>query len=454
MFRRLWSKDKGNVTIYPARRGSLWVVVLLVMIGVVFPARVWLAALVGYVLLFATAYYWAWALAQRVTWRRELRRGVLVVGDTLVERFEVANEAWVPLLWAEIADHSDVPGYSAARVEAVDGGGHKQWETEGTCQTRGVFHLGPWEVTSGDPLGLIAVRWEFPAEQTVLIYPRVLRLPPLTLPRGRAMGQARELRPTLMEEASAGGVRPYQPGDPLRRIHWRMTAHRGDLMSRLFDVEPSGDVWLVLDLDPAVQAGQGARSTEEYAVILAASLAAKLLHEGRAVGLACSGQHPVVTPPRPGTGHLWGILGHLARVRQGGTVTLSQLLAQTGDLFGRGRTLVIFTPSIAIDWVGRLEALRRRGLAAAVMWLDASTFVQKSVEEAQEESTEARGETREGVAEGEALQAVLARLGVPVHVITADFPFEVALKLRRRRKELRVLPGTGRVIEVEVEEEV
>ena len=418
----------------------LGVIGLWLLLALVVPARVWWAIISAYALLLALAYAWARSLALGVTWKRRVRQGIMVVGDQVIEDFEIENNASFPLLWVEIVDHSDVPGYTANRVEAVDAHGHKYWQTQGRCERRGVFHLGPWEAISSDPLGLFLIRWQFPVERTILIYPRVVRLPEIPLPRGLARGQAREWRPSPTEDVSASGIRPYFPGDALHRIHWRQTAHRGNLMSRTFDMEPSGDLWLVLDLDSRVQAGEGAVSTEEYEVVLAASLAAKMLAEGRRVGLACAGTAPALVAPQAGTGHLWTLLGYLARAHSAPHTSLAEFLEQMLPLFGQGRTLVIFTPATGTDWVARLAEARQRGLAASVVWLDASTFTP-------EQQTQAAGVRR-------ALQAMLARLDIPMFVITRDFPFEVVLKVRRKRKVLKVLPATGRVIEVEVEEEV
>ena len=55
---------------------------------------------------------------------------------------------------------------------------------------------------------------------------------------------------------------------------------------RQFDLDVSGDVWLLLDLQDSVQLGTGADGTEEHAVLLAASLAARAIQQNRAVGLA------------------------------------------------------------------------------------------------------------------------------------------------------------------------
>ena len=88
---------------------------------------------------------------------------------------------------------------------------------------------------------------------------------------------------------------------------------------REFDREPSGDLWLILDMDAGVQAGAEAEATQEYAVILAASLAAQYLRQGerRAVGLLASGRSPVLLPPGRGQDQLWRILEALALARIG-----------------------------------------------------------------------------------------------------------------------------------------
>ena len=60
-------------------------------------------------------------------------------------------------------------------------------------------------------------------------------------------------------------------------------------MVKEYDREPSGDLWICLDMDAAVQVGEGEESTEEYGVILAASSAAEWLRANRAVGLVAFG---------------------------------------------------------------------------------------------------------------------------------------------------------------------
>ncbi len=54
----------------------------------------------------------------------------------------------------------------------------------------------------------------------------------------------------------AAGVREYVPGDPMKRIHWPSTAHKGRLMVKEFEQDPQADIWIFLDAQQEVQVRQ------------------------------------------------------------------------------------------------------------------------------------------------------------------------------------------------------
>lgn len=140
---------------------------------------------------------------------------------------------------------------------------------------------------------------------------------------------ARTQRRTHQTTTTVATVRPYVPGDPLRAIDWRKTAHVGGVsggvpfMVKQFDLEPSGDLWIVLDLDLVGHVGQGTESTLEYAVTLTASLATQMLAENRRVGLAAPGCQ---LPPQSGQLQLWRILEALAQAEPVPGYPLDRLL--------------------------------------------------------------------------------------------------------------------------------
>ena len=413
---------------------------VLLALQLVSPDKAWSWLLVGLGLLILIAYYWARMLCIWVTAERRTLGAWVVAGDHLREQFTLINRGKLPVLWARIRDQSEVPGYRVDRVETVGSEEERSWTTTGVCQRRGVFRLGPWVVEMTDPLGFFLVTHQYPESATIMVYPRASRLPDFDLPRGRAPGRSSSSQRATEETILVGGLRAYAPGDPLRRIHWKSTARHEALMVHDFDREPSGDVWLVVDMDSRVQAGREAEATQEYSVILAASLAARFLRQGerRAVGLLISGRHPEMLPPDRGQPQLWRILEALALAEPAPDLGLETLLRQSGPSLGSGRTLVIFTPSQDGDWVAPLLPLIARGNAPTAVLLDATTF------------NPPVGSQQALVG----LRSLLAQQRIPSSVLAQGFPFHPIDKIRRRRTEARTLSGFGRVIQVEVEEEV
>jgi uncharacterized protein (DUF58 family) len=430
------------------KRRWVWGLVAVVFaLQLVIPSRVWVALFFCLAGALGLGYFWARQLLTKVAVTREQYYGWGHVGDLLEERFSVRNQSFLPVLWVEIDDQSDLPGYTARSVRSVGGRETIHWRTEGICRQRGLFTLGPWQAQMSDPFGLFQVTFNFPHSQSILIYPPVVHLPSIQLPKGAATGSGRTSRRALEVTANAAGVRAYAPGDSLNRVHWRTTARLDTLMVKTFDLEPSGDLWIVLDMDAAVQAGEGEESTEEYGVILASSLADRLLRQNRAVGLVAYGTtgprdapgpepRPLLVLPQKGQAQQWRILQALAVVRAGGNWPLGRVLAEMDHNLGRGMTLAVITPSCDPEWVSGLLPPMRRGVAPTVVLLEPASFGQKGAGAKENERAEA-------------MAGLLADLGVPSHRVAQGMPFEPIVRHKPSGPEYKILPGTGRVIRID-----
>ena len=225
----------------------------------------------------------------------------------------------------------------------------------------------------GDPFGLFQATWDQTATRSFLVYPPLFDLPGLDLPRGAVQGASRTSLRTQQLTTNVATVRDHQPGDSLNRIHWPSTARTGTLMVKEFDLEPSGNLWIVVDLHRQWQAGEGDQSTLEYAINIAGSLAHKVLAENRAVGLVAYGAEPVVIQPDKGMHQLRRMLEQLA-IAQVGDFALPALLSDLGASFGRGMTVAVITASSDPAWMVGLVDLARRGLTPAAVILDAKSF--------------------------------------------------------------------------------
>jgi len=341
------------------------------------------AAAVGLLLLLS--YLWARAMAQKVSAERRLRYAALQVGDELEEEIKLKNSSGLPAIWAEFVDQSNLPGYTVSSVRSADGSSSIEWRANTTCTRRGVFTLGPWDLCLGDPFGLFLVRQTTLQKNDILVYPPLAPLPRRLLPRGQVLGEQRPLhQPLQAETQDAFTARPYQPGDPLRHIHWPITARHESPFVKVFEPEDASTVWLLADLDAAVQVGQGPDSSLETMILLLASLASELLRQRMAVGLiAYSGADagvPQVVLPQRSPQHLWDILRTLAVLSPAPGRPFEETLQQSRTLVGGRDQVLAVTPSLQPAWLGALHQLNgaRRGQGASVILLDPASFADEA----------------------------------------------------------------------------
>lgn len=188
---------------------------------------------------------------------------------------------------------------------------------------RGVVNLASARLEVGDPLGLFRAVRRLPGRELAVVLPRFAALP-----------EAR--RPDEIEDAFAArragsglelfGAREYRPGDPLRRIHWRLSARRPGATLVVREYEPPGRRSLLLVLDGAPRP-----EAADQAARVAASEAWTCLREGGQAALWAAGRQ--ATHPRDG---LWELLEWLARWPgldgdEGGAPRASEVVAVTTD---------------------------------------------------------------------------------------------------------------------------
>jgi uncharacterized protein (DUF58 family) len=340
---------------------------------------------------------WAWA---NITWvhvGRFTRGRRSQVGRLAEEQFEVINRSLLPKLWLEVQDHSTLPGHLAGRVLSTLGGKKRQrWIARTYCQQRGRFRLGPMTLASGDPMGLFRLERHLPATATMIVYPATVDIPAFAPSAGYLPGGEAMRRRTHYVTTNVAGIRQYAPGDSFNRIHWRSTARTGELMVKEFELDPTADVWLFLDMDstyhaaapwvpeterqgPAVLWRERSRlelmpSTVEYAVTAAASLARHFILRDRAVGLIAHSRRREVIQPDRGERQLNKILETLAVIEAQGHIPISQVVAAEGRHLSRNTTLIVITPCTELDWIASMRDLRRRGVQGIAVLLAARTF--------------------------------------------------------------------------------
>ncbi|GAA4353051.1 DUF58 domain-containing protein [Angustibacter luteus] len=207
---------------------------------------------------------------------------------------------------------------------------------------RGRFLIGPLSLTLTDPFGMGEHRRSFTARDQLIVIPRVVALPPVQLP-GDWSGSG-DSRPRAVSASGEDDVttREYHQGDDLRRVHWRSTARRGELMVRREEQPWQSRATLLLDRRRAAHRGDGSASSFEWAVSAIGSVAVHLAARGYAVRMVdgTEGQesaNPWAHISSGGESTSSAVLDTLSAVSAGGEIELRRAVhaaarAATGGL--------------------------------------------------------------------------------------------------------------------------
>lgn len=239
-----------------------------------------------------------------------------------------------------------------------------------------------------DPIALSDALAARGAPAQLLILPRPLGLRRLSLGGGSPSAQPLQRVTAAADAAEVHGVRPYQPGEGGRRIHWRATARTGELHVIEWEEETASDLTILLDVQARFIVGRAGDDTLEHAITAAASVAAFLLECGQrarifwwADDVAASGPRLMRVEARHQAG-LTQILTALAKIGpcHNNEATLSALGQSVQRETGEESALLLGSDEAA--WNAALAPWKRGRVRASVNGL---AFEAASFEDAQSE---------------------------------------------------------------------
>lgn len=231
------------------------------------------------------------------TVRRSLAPATVPVGGTSRVRVEVGVRALLPTMpgtWSddvgrglEAQAEGDFSGFRSG----VGGDEHvADFAYPVMGVRRGIRSLGPLRVHTTDPFGLARRSRRIAGTTEVTVTPAVRPLPDVVDLPGEMGGMLTAALPRLGQGADDLIARPYAPGDSMRRIHWRATAHRDQLMVRQEERETAPRAHVIFDVStarygPAAAREPGVDAGFEAAVEAVLSVTALFVGEGFTVSI-------------------------------------------------------------------------------------------------------------------------------------------------------------------------
>ncbi|SFW76482.1 DUF58 domain-containing protein [Amycolatopsis australiensis] len=235
---------------------------------------------------------------------------------------------------------------------------------------RGIQQVGPLRATITDPFGLCEFERELIGHSRLVVVPRVVPL--WGLPSGAGIGVGDD--GTVRLHAGQGEpdviVRQYRQGDDLRKVHWRSTARRDEIMVRVEERPWRGGTTVLLDHRAAAHHGSGPAASLEWAVSFAASAALHLRRSGHRVRLVT--EHGATLADAPGEGG-----DHYDNVLLDALAALQPAHQRDITLAGdpaEGQELIAVLGTVSTEAVHELAQFRPRGIRSLAVLLDTPTW--------------------------------------------------------------------------------
>ena len=299
------------------------------------------------------------------------------VGQQIPVRLRVSNRSRLPIPWLRIEervplDLKDLADYHVA--VPVGGRGMSEHHYTLLAKRRGYYPLGPVSLRNGDLFGFAESSWEESNPPHVTVYPLIVPLQDLGLPSRIPLGGRPSTQRLYEDPARLSGVRAYAGGDSQRRIHWKASAHAGELLVKKFQPAIGLNVMVLLDFATAAYEGKYRIATGEWAVTIAASLAAWVAGERLPVGLHVNGRDAASQgaaaelPPRTGQAQLMAILSTLARAELADDApSCADWLTPRLPGLEWGTTVLLVTPRVNDELLWVLHQACRRGSSVLLL---------------------------------------------------------------------------------------
>ena len=231
------------------------------------------------------------------------------------------------------------------------------------ARKRGEYALGPVRLHVSDPLGFFHFRRRYRLFSKLIILPSALMIPELAI---RPMGRLGEYQFDGYGAKGSGidfhGVREYNRGDELRRVHWRSTAKHNRLNVIEYEHSRAEDAVIAIDLRRGSEVGSGIYTSLEYGVRIAAGIIEQTLDSGSSARIIGDG---IVGPAAMfgrGLDHLHVLLDALARVRADRPGSMSDMLFRELTGIGDNTTVICLAAAIDEGLVPCAELLAARGV--------------------------------------------------------------------------------------------
>jgi len=329
---------------------------------------------------------------------RDLSRLEMTIGEQVEVMLTVRNTGMLPIPWVLVEDlvpeKMPIKGEHAKMLTLMPGQ-EEQLLYQVILNRRGYHQFGPFLAETGDLFGFFRRFKAGHSREYVTVYPAVEPLSEYDIASRRPLGTVKISNKIFEDPTRIIGVREYEPGDPLNRIHWKTTARMGALHSKVFEPSKVIGATVILDFHKDGYRGPDGEERGELAVLTAASIADYIASAREQVGFLTNGRDqadtaqwealpllgkirkhvvdqtratvrsdrlaPFMVPTRKAAEQGRLIFEALARVDYTDGFTIGQTLRHSFQHLNRDSVILVITPRVTEDMAVTLGIMKETG---------------------------------------------------------------------------------------------
>ena len=223
----------------------------------------------------------------------EAQRNKAVRGETVAIKLNIRRASILPVGPVELEVSSPMDNRSVGRITVeLPPLRSKEYRYAMSCPHRGHYQLGISRVRVTDIFGLFTFGRKIQqGNAQVSVFPKTETVTAMPIEPGETGPQGRVK--TSEDMSSPSGVRPWQDGDHLKKVHWKLTMRKRELMVRTYEESARPDTLVLMDVSPVNASRSQVMTIEDTMCDAAASAVLAQLTAGYPVRMPISSAHPV-----------------------------------------------------------------------------------------------------------------------------------------------------------------
>lgn len=326
-----------------------------------------------------------------VTYEREFNQTRVFPGEPIEFTLKVGNDKILPLTWLQFKDELPIAIESELEISQVTSEITGRYTLQNTFslygreQTertvilrfpkRGYYNLGPVTYESGDIFTLFTIERKHQHIDNLVVYPQIFPLDDLNLPPKEPFGDIRVFRSLFTDPIKTQGIRDYQPEDRFRDVHWKASARRGSLQTKVYDPSVGMTIAVFLNVTTMEKHWMGFDpEILERAISVAGSICNYGVQQGWAAGIYANGSvpnsdQPIRVPPSRSPDQLSHTLEALAAVTEFATGSIERMMMRESPAIPWSGTIVLVTAVVTDEIMIALVRLKEAGRRVVLLSL-------------------------------------------------------------------------------------